>query len=1337
MKKFTFLFRAASLMLLFSIFGSFSVNARESVNPVVSPADPPTLTAVTIAPVCVGKKANVILTGLTPSSTGFATYKVNGYTNIASGTADGNGTFSFQTPIALTMAENGFVVEITKIKNTGTGQESSFTGKTATIIVSAYPTLTGIEVGAVCADTPATIFLTGLVPNSAGTAYYKIGNFAGSQYGVADQNGNFSFVTQSIPLSLNNQVIEIKKIINSTGCETQFVGKTATLSVKSKPTLSGVMAAAVCAGNSTNVILSGLTPNSSGTATYNFGNQTATFSGNSDGNGDFSFTTPVLEATANGTLIEITKIASDNGCETNFTTNNKVTLIVNSLPAIEILGSQIVCQGSSFSLTATGGTSYSWKGAVGSNNGITAGKYSSTNPTISRSINGPGQFHRIGDYTVTVEDSNGCKNTATATVTLSPVFTVNTLPVLPAVCEGSDFTINSVVTVNNVTRTNSFPYFTVAAGDPNSLTYNWTGPNFSSSSSNAVVNGATTENAGLYTLEVTGPGGCSKTATRNINVNPLPTIELAETAAVCFNSDITLTASSNGTVLSWFRNGSLVGLGSSFTISSAQIEDGGLYTFRARNNSFCVAEKTIELTVNPLPIVNASSNSPVCDGANLNLSSSGGTSYMWSGPNSFESFDHNPSFNANVGASGTYVVTATDENGCINTANTEVIVNPLPVLEILGSQIVCQGSSFSLTATGGTSYSWKGAVGSNNGITAGKYSSTNPTISRSINGPGQFHRIGDYTVTVEDSNGCKNTATATVTLSPVITVNTLPVLPAVCEGSDFTINSVVTINNVTRTNSFPYFTIGAGDSNSLTYNWTGPNFSSSSSNAVVNGATSDNAGLYTLVVTGPGECSKTATRNITVNPLPTIELAPEASVCEGSEITLNGSSNGTILSWFRNGNLVAVGSSYTISNAQLEDAGSYTFRARNNSFCVAEQTVELTVNKVPTLSEISTAPVCEGSKATIVLSGLLPETAGVATYTVNGLPTQYEASGVTMGDGTFSFETMPLGMAQNNWVIEIIKITNDGTLCESNFSGKTVVLEVNPKPTLTSVETTPVCSGNAATIVLSGLLPQIPGVATYTISGIPGQFQAAGSADSMGNFSFQTEPLPATANGLFIEITKITVDGTLCETNFTGKKVALMVNPSPTLASVTTQPVNAGSKATVLLSGLVKNKNGVAYYTINNLPTQYSAPGLTSASGTYSFQTPVLGPTQNGMTIQIVKITIDGSVCETTFEGMGVTLVVNSFAPKSGDPIEKPNGKSVVENQAKVEFVLYPNPVNDVLNIQTGLDIKTVEILNINGQQVLSSAQKQINVSNLPAGIYMVRIQDVDNNVATKKIIIK
>lgn len=75
--------------------------------------------------------------------------------------------------------------------------------------------------------------------------------------------------------------------------------------------------------------------------------------------------------------------------------------------------------------------------------------------------------------------------------------------------------------------------------------------------------------------------------------------------------------------------------------------------------------------------------------------------------------------------------------------------------------------------------------------------------------------------------------------------------------------------------------------------------------------------------------------------------------------------------------------------------------------------------------------------------------------------------------------------------------------------------------------------------------------------------------------------------------------------------------------------------------------------------------------------------------------------------------------------------------QNNLEVKLYPNPVRDILNIEIENDIQSIEIYNIQGQKVLSSNQKQINVSDLATGMYMVKIQDINNNIATKKIVIK
>lgn len=74
-------------------------------------------------------------------------------------------------------------------------------------------------------------------------------------------------------------------------------------------------------------------------------------------------------------------------------------------------------------------------------------------------------------------------------------------------------------------------------------------------------------------------------------------------------------------------------------------------------------------------------------------------------------------------------------------------------------------------------------------------------------------------------------------------------------------------------------------------------------------------------------------------------------------------------------------------------------------------------------------------------------------------------------------------------------------------------------------------------------------------------------------------------------------------------------------------------------------------------------------------------------------------------------------------------------NQNNLKVVLYPNPVKDVLNIESETEIKSIEIYNLLGKKVKSSNQKQTNVADLAAGVYMVKVQDENNGISTKKIV--
>ena len=80
---------------------------------------------------------------------------------------------------------------------------------------------------------------------------------------------------------------------------------------------------------------------------------------------------------------------------------------------------------------------------------------------------------------------------------------------------------------------------------------------------------------------------------------------------------------------------------------------------------------------------------------------------------------------------------------------------------------------------------------------------------------------------------------------------------------------------------------------------------------------------------------------------------------------------------------------------------------------------------------------------------------------------------------------------------------------------------------------------------------------------------------------------------------------------------------------------------------------------------------------------------------------------------------------------------SVNENNITNNFKIYPNPATNNFTIETENDIKSVEIYSIQGQKVSTSNSKNIDVSNLSKGMYMVRIEDSNNAIATQKLVLE
>jgi hypothetical protein len=148
-----------------------------------------------------------------------------------------------------------------------------------------------------------------------------------------------------------------------------------------------------------------------------------------------------------------------------------------------------------------------------------------------------------------------------------------------------------------------------------------------------------------------------------------------------------------------------------------------------------------------------------------------------------------------------------------------------------------------------------------------------------------------------------------------------------------------------------------------------------------------------------------------------------------------------------------------------------------------------------------------------------------------------------------------------------------------------------------------------------------------------------------------------------------------------------------------------------------------------------------SAAGTTT-ETPVSGTlsTQTCHTFTIYDSYGDGIDAGygvgsfTVTDGSGSILATGGQFSEEDGAAFKTGNATVGLNDIISNISIYPNPVKDVLNIEG--DYTSVDVLDILGNLVLSSkATKNINVSSLADGVYMLNIKTGDD-IALKKITI-
>ena len=536
-----------------------------------------------------------------------------------------------------------------------------------------------------------------------------------------------------------------------------------------------------------------------------------------------------------------------------------------------------------------------------------------------------------GNYTVTVTDDNGCISDISVTID-EPTPIVLTTSSVAANCGGAD----GSATVN-------------ASGGVGPYTYTW---NTTPVQNTADANGIT---AGTYIVTVTDANGCTEDATVNVDDIGAAVLGSTHVNILCNGAStgsITLTATGGVPPLSYnWSNGE--------TTQNLSNIPAGSYTVTVTGSNGCVATRTVNVSEPPpidILLNPANSNCGASDGS-ITTTVTGGTgvyTYSWN-----TTPVQNTATASNL-PSGTYTLTVTDGNNCVETATASINDIGAPDLIVTSTDVSCFGGNdgtATVTATGGVepyTYSWNTTP-----------VQTTPTASNLT--------AGNYIVTVITANGCQATENITITSPDPITLNTSS-----------------TDENCDRENGTATV-IATGGVPPYTYEWNDPN------EQTTNTATGLPGGTYTVIVTDANGCPANASETLDNIPGPTAGFN-FADVCVNTPVVFDNTSvNGVSFNWNMGDgtNLTQEGVIHTYTTP-----GTYSVQLiiTDTVGCTDTITRDIVIHPLPVV-DFSASPV----------DGCAP----VTTTFTNNNPLPGSSCSWTFGNGATSTECNPVNVYSN------------------------------------------------------------------------------------------------------------------------------------------------------------------------------------------------------------------------------------------------------------------------------------------------------------------------------------
>lgn len=696
----------------------------------------------------------------------------------------------------------------------------------------------------------------------------------------------------------------------------------AVIVVNETPTVNANSDTIVCQGSPASLSVFAITSGGSKVYAWSSGSTSAAFTDN-----------PVTTTTYTVTVTD-----PSCGC-----TNTDVVIVtVNPLPTVSAGGNKSLCTGKTVSLTATGGTTYKW-----SNNATTA--ITDVFPISTTT------------YSVTVTDNNLCTNTDKAVVS------VNALPTASAgtdktICASSTATLTATGGVTYVWNTTAITN-TISVNPNATTTYTVTVSNAAlcTATDEAIVfvNSIPTVNLGvdagiclggsaLLNAVVTGGDGANvyawsnSASTASITVNPLVkttyTVSVTDgklcsgtdaiiidivtelhpnagnDTSICLGSAVQFNCT-GGVNFKWSPSTSLNfdNIGNPISTPVTNMT----YTVSVNDGGGCSGSDDIIITVNPLPTAGISNADTVCRDLPVQISATGGVSYLWNGGQTTDKVTITPHLTA------TYTVSVYNTFNCYDTATVAIHVHPDPPAYAGKDTAICPGNTITLTATGGGQFLWS----------AGNQTTASISVSPAI--------PTIYYVTVTNLvTGCTDYDSVIVSLNPIPTAD-ITGISKICEGESATL------------------TASGGD----TYLWSETSTTESINITPVTQTT------YTVTVYNNYGCTHTDSWVLAVDSTPVANAGTDIASCDGKAITFT-ASGGQNYIW-DHGDLTAA------TTVLPATSTTYTVTVSYNNGCIDTDEVVGVVNTNPNVQLGSDVTICPGGQSLLnpIVSG------GDGTYT--------------------------------------------------------------------------------------------------------------------------------------------------------------------------------------------------------------------------------------------------------------------------------------------------------------------------------------------------------------------